>query len=440
MLVTTIAITVIVAAGLLGWRAVKGDSGSSNSSVATWDEIALVDRTTGAVTTVDDSGEVVAEFVGFGRVTEVHPFGDRLALEGTEQVVIVDTSGASIEPIVIGFERGNTVTPVRTSESLHLVIGRPSGGNVVIVDVADGTAFDVAAAADQTNPLMFAETVRWAGDGSSFAVADAAHFQTIIVRPGTPGAVFLPDQPVAVGDQLVATSQTVGLQADIALVDLQRRTQAIVPSEIPAGGVMIGDRLVMVSVEGGVFRVERGDEAATQLGTIAVPAGNRVRWVLPTLDRTRLVVGGDAFQAVIDLDGDTVFTTSFASQVDIDLPEPDWSCLAIGGGDAYHSLIALESGEQLTDLTGLIVTGASSDGCTVIGERAGVTEVVNAEGTVRLGQVRGASLGPEGRTVVSTNSTGGTELLTIDDDLQIGDTIDLAHAAAANLAVAFVDS
>ena len=291
----------------------------------------------------------------------------------------------------------------------------------------------------ETSPLMFAETVRWAADGSAFAIADAANFQTLAVQPGLPSATFLPDQPVAVGDELVATSQTVGLQADISLVDLQRRNRAIVPSEIPAGGVMTDDRLVTVSIEGGVFRVEDGDEMATQLGSLAVPAGNRVQWVRPSFDGQRLVIAGDAFEAVIGLDGATLFATSFTAPLEIPAPHPAWSCLAIGGDETYHSLISLDTGAQLIDLTGLAVTGVSSDGCTVIGERAGITEVATTDGPVRIGQVRSATLGPDGRTVVWTTTTGRTELLTIDDDLQLTDPIDLSEAAPSNLAVVFLN-
>jgi hypothetical protein len=439
MLVTTIAITVVVALGLVGWRVVKGDSGTSSSAPGDWDQIALVDRTTGDVTTIDESGNVVAEIVGFGRTTEAHTFGSRIALVGSDQVVIVDVEQPAAEPVLIPIDRGSTVTAVPTTNSVHLIVGDPSGGNVLIVDLADGSVIDVGASAEQARPLMFAETARWAADGSAFAVADAANFQTIIVQPGIPGATFLPDQPVAVGDELVATSQTVGLQADISLVDLQRRNRAIVPSEIPAGGVMTDDRLVTVSVDGGVFRVEDGDEMATPLGSLAVPAGNRVQWVRPTFDGERLVVAGDAFEAVIGLDGGTLFTTSFTAPLEIPAPHPAWSCLAIGGDDTYHSLISLDTGGQLIDLTGLAVTGASSDGCTVIGERAGVTEVATVDGTVRLGQVRSATLGPDGRTVVWTTTTGRTELLTIDDDLGLTDPIDLSQAAPSNLAVVFLN-
>jgi hypothetical protein len=438
MLVTTIGITAVVAIALVGWRAVKGDTDSSTSATGTWDQIALIDRTTGDVTMVDEGGQVRSEIVGLGRVSETHTFGSRMALVGVDQIVIVDTQDSEVEPTIIPFDRGSTITPAPTTDTLHLIIGKPTGGNVLIVDVASGDVIDVFGAADPVKPLIFAETVRWAADGSTFAAADAANFQTILVRPGVATATFLPDQPLAVGDELVATSETVGLQVDIALVDHARRDQAKVRAEIPAGGVMIDDQLVMVSVDGGMYRIKRGDEFADQIGTIAVPAGDRVRLVRPSFDHQRLVVSGDMFEAVVDLEGDTIFITSFATAVAVAAPHPAWSCLPVGGGDAFHSLISLDSGEQLADLTGLEVTGTSSDGCTVIGERGGISEVIGREGSVRLGQLREARLGPDGRTVVWTTTTGQTELLTIDDEFDLSDPIDLSHAGSTNLTVAFL--
>jgi hypothetical protein len=440
MLVTTIGITAVAVLGLLGWRLVKGDSDTAAGAGGQWNQIALVNRTTGAFTTVDDSGNVVAEFAGSGRATDVYSFGTRVALVGADQIALTDTAAPSVAPIIVPIERGSTVTPIPTEGSLHLLVGKPTGGNIVIVDVGAGSAIDVGEAAGQTDPLMFADTVRWAADGSAFAIADAANFQTIIVEPGIDGAHFLPDQPVAVGDDLVATSQTVGSQADIALVDLDRHNQANVPAEIPAGGVMTGDRLVFVSLAGGVFGVEPGDEQTQDVGTIAVPNGARVQWVRPALDGQRLVIGGNGFETLVDLEGGTMFTAAFTTPVDVARPNPAWSCLPVGGGDSYQSLISMATGKQLADLTGLAVNGTSTDGCTVIGERAGITEIVTEGGSVRLGRIRTASLAPDGRAVVVTGTTGRTELVTLDDDLEVSEPIDLSAAAAANLAVVFLGS
>ena len=166
MLATTIAITSVFAIGLAAWQAFNGESAIPTVAAGSWGRIALIDRTTGSVTTVDSEGDVVDEFDGLGRVAELHSFGLRLALVGANRLVILDTGRPDADPITIPFDRGSTVTPVRATGSDHLIIGKPSGGNIVIVNVSDGSVIDVGLAAGQAKPLMFAETVRWADDGS----------------------------------------------------------------------------------------------------------------------------------------------------------------------------------------------------------------------------------------------------------------------------------
>lgn len=441
MLVTTVAITAIVAFGVVGWTVVRGNDDSTSGPGGSWSEIALVDPTSGAVTVVDDEGETVRTMVGRGRVTDVYTVGDRLALVGPTQIVLEGGDDTTSIPI----ERTDSVTPIRTGSRLHLLVGNPSGGNVRIVDVRSGEVLDIsemALAAEDglfDEPLLFAETVRWSSDGTSFAVADATSFQTIVVRAGSTDVSFFRAQPVAVNADRVVTSQIIGGQAEVELFDHDRNSKARVPSPIPAGGLLIDDDLLMVTVDGGVYRVEEGATEPERLGRIAVPSGATVTGVQPILDGERLVVSGGVFEAVIDLEGNTVFTTTFTTPVDVAVPEPGWACLPVGGGDAYHSLVTVDEGEQIADLSGVEVTGTAADGCTVIGDRGGVTEIVAADGTVSLGRVRSASLGPDGRTVVRTTGARAVELLRIDDDFELGDAIDLGDVATANALVAYLD-
>jgi hypothetical protein len=135
-----------------------------------------------------------------------------------------------------------------------------------------------------------------------------------------------------------------------------------------------------------------------------------------------------------------VFTTTFTGEVDEPRIEPGWTCLSVGGGSTYHSLIDLESGEQIADLTGLSVTGVSADGCTVIGTRSGASEVVGDGGSVALGRVRSAALSPDGKAVVVQTTTGATQMLPIDEDWTLGSAVDLTAQAPANAFVTFRQS
>jgi hypothetical protein len=151
------------------------------------------------------------------------------------------------------------------------------------------------------------------------------------------------------------------------------------------------------------------------------------------------VVWGDVFQAVVGIQGNTLFTTTFSTAASITPPDPRWTCLPVGSRDAAHSLVALDDGTQLVDLAGLAVSGTSGDGCVVIGERAGVTEVVSADGSARLGRLRSATLAPDGRAVVVLPTTGQLELIEIGADMTIGDPIELTDVAPPNPLVAFLD-
>ncbi|MFP5488837.1 MAG: hypothetical protein ACLGHQ_11090 [Acidimicrobiia bacterium] len=426
MLVTTIGITALVAAGVAAWSVLRGDDGDASSPETEWDEIALIDRATGSVARFDDAGEPIATTAGSGRVSTVHAHAGRLALVGATTIVLTDGTEDD-EPTTIEIPRRSIVTPVETASTMHLLVGSSAGGNLSIVDVADGSVIDVGAAAAPTVPKLFVETVQVAADGSRFAVADAANFQTIVVGDDIDGAAFLADQPVAVGEDLIATSQVVNLQADISLVDLERRTEAVVPTELPRGGVMVGDDLVMVSVDGGVFRIGPGDREAERIGAVTVPAGGAVSWAQPSWFGERLVVGGAGFAAVVDLDGTNLFSTTFASSTEQLRPRPTWRCLPVGG-ETGHSIVDLETGEQLADLTGLAVESLSADGCTVVGDRDGTYELVDRAGRVELGTPRRVALAPDGDAVVWTTTEGRTELVPIDDDLTLGDPVELVDA------------
>ena len=436
MLVTTIAITAVIAVGVLAWNMLRDDDGDPSAPDVGWEAVALVDRRTGAITTYDADGEPTGQTAGTGRVVDVYAHGDRLALVGTTEIVITDADEDG-EPTVIEIPRRSTVVPISTRETTHLLVGDPAGGDLLIVDLADGTVVDVGHEAAPTVPKLYADTVQVSADGTRFAVADAANFQTIVVGDGIDGAAFLADQPIAVGDELVATSQVVNLQADISLVDLERRVRAVVPTELPRGGLMVDDELIMVSVDGGVFRIADGDRAAERVGTLALPTGSTVSWARPAHQDERLVVGGSGFVAVVDLDGATVFATTFATPGEPLAPHPRWRCLPVAAEEDGHSIVDLASGEQLADLTGLTISDVSADGCAVVGERDGAFELVDRDGSVALGEPRSVALAPDGEHVVWTTATGRVELVGITESRDLDEPVALVDAPT-NASVTFL--
>jgi hypothetical protein len=436
MLASTIAITAVVAIGVVGWRLVAGGDDTTVGARGDWDELAVVDRSSGAVTRLDRDGAPIDTIVGLGRVNEVHAFGDHLALVGTEQIAV---AAPDAESVAVPIDRGRTVTPMTTDETFHLIVGDDDGGDVTIVDGLTGEALSVGELTGQANLLVFPSTIRESEDGRRFALADAGRFRTILVSLDDEPPRYFPDQPIAVGDELIATSQVIDREADVTITDFEREPKAFATVPIPAGGLLLGDRLLIVSVDGTISSLPTDGGDVERVGVVAVPSGDTVRWVLPALDDTRLVVGGSSFEAVVELDGTTAFTTTFTTPVELLRPDPAWQCLPVGGDATFHSLVSLETGEQLADLSGLAISGTSDDGCAVLGERDGAWEVVDADGVVPLGQARDAALAPDGRTVVRTSLDGRTELLRIDDELSLEEAIDLSEHVSGTDLVAFLD-
>ena len=436
MLASAVVITIIVAVGLVGWRVAGGGDGDPSFGTDSWNQLALVDTSTGEITVLTDDGTLIKTLPGNGRVTKTFAQNDRFVLVGTDQIALFTDDDT---PALIPIDRGDVVEQLDITSKIVLVVGRKNGGDIRIVDVDTGDVTDIGAQAGQADPLMFLETIVFDTDGTVFAAADASQFQTIVVSPGTDTPTFYPDAPLAISDQIVVTRQVVGQRADIGLYDTSGNNLTIAQADIPVGGVVVGDKLVMVSQGGEVFRVGRGDREPVRLGDPATPPDTSVRWVRPTMDGQRLVVFGDVFETVVALDGSSVFTTTFTSPVDAPMPDPAWACLPVGGGKSFHSLIALDSGDQLADLSGVEVIDTSSNGCTLLAKRAGVTEVISAEGVVALGRLRSAALSPDGRSVVMRGTDGSVDLVTINADLTLDDPIDLDASAPSNLAVLFLD-
>ena len=64
----------------------------------------------------------------------------------------------------------------------------------------------------------------------------------------------------------VVTSQVIGQQADLSLLDPERKVLAKVSGELPVGGVLVDEQVIVVSSEGTISRFADGDTEADRLG------------------------------------------------------------------------------------------------------------------------------------------------------------------------------
>ena len=291
------------------------------------------------------------------RTIDAHVEGARLALVGSAQIVLTDLGGES--PQIVPIESGSTVTRLPIADSLWLAVSNPNGGNFVLVDGLTGTTYDFAALADPIETRFFIDplrTLRFDLAGTVFAAADSVNFQTVVVDTSaeTPEAQFFQDQPLAISTERVVTSQVVGQRADLTLFAADSEQLASVTQRADGGRPRsTGTTSSWPRSTGRSHASGEGDEETERIGAVAVPAGASVKWVQPIADGSRWVVFGDVFEAIVDLDGRTIFTTTFTTLVEPPTIEPAWSCLPVGGGSSFHSIVSVDQGDQIADLTGL---------------------------------------------------------------------------------------
>lgn len=447
MLVSAGVITALVVAASVVWQSVRDEDPTGRAAELTWDAVALVATTSGDVTLVDTAGEIVARHPGPGRVTGVHAAGSRLALVQADAVTLLDvTATEPSAPAPIELEgAARTVTRLDTvRDRLLLAAGRRAGGGAIrVIDGDTGTIHDLGELGGLADPLLFTGTLRVDPLGSAVAVADARTGQTIVLRGldgDEPSGENYADQPLALSDRVVATSQVVGARADVSVHTRGLVSATSVASGIPAGGAIVDGALVAVTTDGSVIGVRVGDRQVRQLGTLELPDGATVTSVHLAANGTRLVVYASSYVAVLDTGGRLIAASELDAAAETLPPAWEWVCLPVALNTPAARVIALDDGSELAPLRNVTVTGTSADGCTVLGTRGTATVVVSESGTANLGRTQAATLSPDGRLVVRRLSEGATELVPLDGDLQPGDPVDVSAAApSAAVTVAFVD-
>jgi hypothetical protein len=412
MAVGAAAVAVLAVTAAVAFVVMRDDGETVDELEPAWNGIAVVDQISGTVTVLDDTGEETATLDGAGRVLEAHSRESRLALVGPAQITLADAGGG--DPLVVPVDRARTATRLPTNRSLTFVLAQRGGGNIVVIDGDTGAQLDIGATAGQSSPLLFADSLVADRDGRRFAVGDGRNFQTIVVDFGSEVATFFPGVPLALGDDLVITSTNIGNRAELGFFDAEGNRQGTVATARTVGGVIDGDRLVYVTVTGEVFAATAGDDEPEALGTVTVPAGDQLRWALPALDGQRLVMAGDRFWALVDLEGSTLHLNSFTAERDAIAPWYTWRCAPAGGSGGFQAIIDLDTGDVAADLDNADVASVSIDGCGVEAVRDDVRTLVSATGRRELpAATRSAVISPDGRAAVVVDTSGRSRLVTL---------------------------
>ncbi len=396
-------------------------TGATVADAATDDDVDDVD-----VEALADPTAVVS-----GRVLDVHTDGRAVVLVRSTSITRVLPPGGSgdfdqddVQVRSVAIPAGSTVTRLPTGDALTLLVAPRERGDLLLVGAsaafAEPTVVDIATVAELDDPLLFAETARADPSATRLAVGDGRDFQTVVVGLDDAPVVFLPGVPMAVGDSLVATSQNIGPDAELGLFDPDGSRRATVPSPRPVGGVIDDERFVYVTADGRILAAGVGDRDPEELGTISIPADDRVTTVRPALGHTRLVVSGARFEALVDLAGAVLHLTTFPAEITTFEPDTAWTCLPVGGPDRADAVIDLSNGAALADLRADTVPVVAASGCAVALDRSGTVSIVS--GTDRQALPAGATvdaLAPQGAAAVIRTAAGVTEIRRFDEPVTI---------------------
>jgi hypothetical protein len=143
MLVSTIGVVLVVAAGVLIWRLTRDGSAVATPVAGEWDEVVFVDRADGSVTTASADGRQQGTVAATSHTTEVHSQGSRLALVETGQIALTDVGKDA--PDIVPTDLGSAVTRLPIADSLWLAVSKTTGGNLILVNGLNGKTYDFAA-------------------------------------------------------------------------------------------------------------------------------------------------------------------------------------------------------------------------------------------------------------------------------------------------------
>ena len=313
MLASTIGVAVIVAAGVLIWRVNRDGSAEAKPETGGWDEVVFVDRANGAVTTVTPDGNDQGSVPATARTLAVYSEGSRVAFVQAGQIVLTDLGDKA--PDIVTIDPDSVVSRLAIADSLWLAVSKSTGGNLVLVNGLTGTSYDFAALADQASPRFYVETLHFDSAGKRFAVADANTFQTIVIdtTADPPAATFFAAQPLTLDDR--TRRDQPGRRAASGAVDVRLRPDAAGDGHRCVAGGRCPRR------RQGCWWCRSMDPCCASDRTTPRPSASArspspVEATIkppihPSAAGTRLVVFGGVFEAVVDLDGQTVFTTTF---------------------------------------------------------------------------------------------------------------------------------
>lgn len=378
--VAVVAVAAIVIGRVIGSR--SDNNVGSGTIDAEWDRVVLVDDRTGRVIVADGAGEEIARIeTGVRSPTAGVVIGPTVLATGADAIAVVDLDTETSAPSDL-----TDATIVRPSGSaLTMVATQPANDRAVLVHGPTGDTIDTDTSAPMVGAQYQFADARTGPSGRDVLVTDSGNFQSVLFSFDRDAPSFFSGFALAVGDDIVVTTQNIGTDATVSVFDHDGTmiTTGRTPSVRAA---MITDTTVLLATADGELvemDPKSGDtQTLTALEVGAVRAGD------VTPDGDRFVVTGTDGTVIIDADGAIVET--FDGQYPAgDDPVPRGArCLTLhddaSTSEQRISVIDTTDGSVVVEAVGNAPVAASVDGCTVVTPTSDGYDLLAAPGPIQF--------------------------------------------------------
>ena len=423
------AVAVIAAGAIVVGQFIGDDGGGSSSSSGAvdtaWDTFVLIDERTDDVVLLDDDGsELERRNTGVRAPLEADVAGASLIVRDDERAVVTNLTNDD-EPVEFEFASG-TAPLVRPPGSANTLIAASTAAErLVLVHGPSGDILDTDEVGAVAGARFDTTQIRSDPSGRNVLVTDAGNFQSVLWSFDRDEASFFPGLALAIGADVVVTTQNVGDDATISVFRYDGSPVTAARTPAVRAAMVTDDGVVLTSVDGEILALSFDADEAESADTMAI--GTITTGNVSVLGDRLIVQGGDGV-GIVDPSPSIVGQVAGAGPttfgVDADAPHRA-SCLIVDRDPPGEIvLVELATGDIVAEALGTVPAVASADGCTAIITGNDGAQLVSADSVTDFaadGDV--LALSPDGAVAVVADGTRLTAIAVAagdDDDIDLG--------------------
>jgi hypothetical protein len=424
-------VAAIAGGAILVGSLIGGDDGAPSNGAADveWNTIVLLDERSGQLIVANEAGEELERFAsGVSRPTDAMAIGSAVMATSAEAAAVVDLRDESSQGIEGDFGSTGVVMPAGTASTM--LTATADASRAVIAHGPSGDVLDTETFAPIAGARYDVGTAIAAPAGRDVLVTDSGNFQTVLLSFDRDAPSYFPGRALAVGDDLVVTTQNVGSEANITVFDHDGTSVTDARAPSVRAGMITGGDVLLVTVDGEILELTVSNGTTSAIDSLAI---GTVETGFVTPGGDRLVVVGSTGTSIVDADGSVLATFPSAAPLDVGIDElaPRTStCLAVTSDSGDVVIATLRDGTILAEAVAEAPVFPSVDGCTVVGSSDSALQVITGDGLVEQptdGTLVG--LAPDGSSVVTESDSGRLLLVELIDDVVSSDAIDLGPAS-----------